>query len=736
MANIFLLALFVTPAAAMGDSTQVVAATSAKTPIEKVVKLIEELKANLLHDEKVDQQIHDKFACWCHMIAGHKAAAIMMAHHMIKSLSSDALSLKSEIAVLAKDISDKSDEIAEAEENIKSATAIRKKNNEAYMTETGDLMQAINALQRAMEVLSGAGTKTELLQNGEGLSSSERARAANFISVAVNKMPTDGDRALSPKKVSALARFTEVLRSDREEFEDKSTYAPQSATIQGILKDMYDSFSSDLESQTQTEAEENREFESLLATKNNAIATAKDVILKREEKKAELESELADTLQELEATQKQMAADIEFFDLTDAKCRGTHEEWVTRSEMRMEEIKGVQEALDILTSDENRALFAKAIKPGKETSFLQMFTDDDETGPAAKAYKVLKDHAKASHSLRLASLAAAVRTAGFGHFDEVIKAIDEVIATLKKEEQEDIKQRDFCKEELHKNSEQQLDLKWKIETNEAMITKLEAHIAKLEEDIQATSKEIADTKDQIEKMTDERTAEHEAFKEAKSDDEAAIEVLGQAIAALSKYYEKNKVDMGPIQGSMKLLQDSEPVFEVAQTQAPDVKFADAGKRKNQSKGIISILTMIKEDLEDEVKNGVKDEVASQAEFEKQVAAAEALIKQLEEKNVELRAAKAETEEQKELEHSQMKENKQSLDDKVKYRESIQEGCDWLLKSFQERVEKRKAEMDGLVTAKEYLTGAAPPAMLETSKAFDDDQLSEINFHGISFLHRH
>merc|ERR1719261_1669111 len=146
----------------------------------------------------------------------------------------------------------------------------------------------------------------------------------------------------------------------------------------------------------------------------------------------------------------------------------------------------------------------------------------------------------------------------------------------------------------------------------------------------ATAQEIADTKDQIKKMTEEREDEHEAFKEAKADDEAAIEVLGQAIAALSKYYEKNKIDMGPIQGSMKLLQGSEPVFEVAQTQAPDAKFADTGKRKNQSKGIISILTMLKEDLEDEIKNGVKDEISSQAEYEKQVAAAEALIKDLEE----------------------------------------------------------------------------------------------------------
>merc|ERR1719395_478378 len=319
---------------------------------------------------------------------------------MIKHLSSEALSLKSDIAVLAKDISDKSDAIAGHEEKIKSATAIRQKENEAYMTETSDLMQAINALQRAMEVLAKAtGVKTGLLQDSEALSSSERVQVANFISAAVDKLPTDSERALSPKKVSALARFTEVLRSDREALQDSSAYAPQSATIQGILKDMYDSFSSDLESQTQDESEKNREFESLMANLNAQIATLKEEIIKAEEKKAGKEVELADTLQEIEAN-------IEFFDLTDAKCRATHEEWVARSEMRKEELAGVQEALDILTSDENRALFAKAIKPGKETSFLQLDSDSSENAPASKAYRILKDQAKASHSLRLASLAA------------------------------------------------------------------------------------------------------------------------------------------------------------------------------------------------------------------------------------------------------------------------------------------------------------------------------------------
>merc|ERR1719399_2397129 len=204
--------------------------------------------------------------------------------------------------------------------------------------------------------------------------------------------------------------------------EDTGGYAPQSATVQGILKDMYDTFATDLESQTSTEAGANRDYEALMAEKTTQV--------------------------------NHMKADIEFFDLTEAGCRAKHEEWTTRSSQRMEEIKGVEEALKILTSDEARALFMKAIKPGAETSFLQINAGNDESAPASKAYKVLKEQARKSHSIRLAALAATVRTTSTGHFDAVIKKIDEVIQTLKDEEKEDIKQRDWCKDEYQKNSEE------------------------------------------------------------------------------------------------------------------------------------------------------------------------------------------------------------------------------------------------------------------------------------------
>merc|ERR1719146_297586 len=175
-----------------------------------------------------------------------------------------------------------------------------------------------------------------------------------------------------------------------------------------------------------------------------------------------------------------------------------------------------------------------------ETSFLQLVSDSSSA--QMKAYNALKAQAKKSHSLRLAALAATIRTMGHGHFDKVIKKIDEMIQTLKDEEADDIKQQDWCKEEYHSNSEEKKNLKWLIKNNDAMITKLENKIQGLVEEITQTVNEIETTKAQIKQMEEERVSEHKEFQQAKSDDEAAIALLEKTKAVLSSFYEKNKIE--------------------------------------------------------------------------------------------------------------------------------------------------------------------------------------------------
>merc|ERR1719272_717391 len=204
-----------------------------------------------------------------------------------------------------------------------------------------------------------------------------------MVQSVVRKLPTNAN--LAPQQVSAIESFTTAFLAEPTAADGATSSA--SATIQGILKDMYDSFTSDLESQTQEEANKQRNFEDMIATLVKEVNAMNEVILQKEGEKADASQQLADSMQNLDDLQVQMKADMDFFDITKAGCYAKHEEWTARSEARMEELEGINKALEILTSDEARELFAKSIKPGMEfsqTSFMQLSSASSQT--AVKAY--------------------------------------------------------------------------------------------------------------------------------------------------------------------------------------------------------------------------------------------------------------------------------------------------------------------------------------------------------------
>merc|ERR1719487_1430309 len=157
--------------------------------------------------------------------------------------------------------------------------------------------------------------------------------------------------ALPPAHVALLSEFISA----------KAGYAPQSATIQGMLGDMYLTFSNNLESATLDEANQNADYEKLYATLEKENNKMKETRARKEVEKAEAESMLADTTKAYEDTEEQMKADQAFFDETKKACLSKHEEWTVRKEMRDQELEGISKALEILTSDDARELFAKSI---------------------------------------------------------------------------------------------------------------------------------------------------------------------------------------------------------------------------------------------------------------------------------------------------------------------------------------------------------------------------------------
>merc|ERR1719327_834744 len=441
----------------------------------------------------------------------------------------------------------------------------------------------------------------------------------NAIKTVMETVPSKVD--MPRERMALLSEFVSA----------KAGYAPQSATIQGMLGDMYTTFSANLESSTLDEANQNKDYEDLFASLEKENNQMKETRARKEEEKAEAEAMLADTTKAYDDTEKQMKADMEFFDQTKAACESKHEEWTVRKELRDAELDGINKALEILTSDEARELFAKSIKPGVET-FLQIASSpsllqDSVNAPAARAYNALKGQVKKSHSIRLAALAVQIRSSKAGHFDEVIKAIDEMLKTLQEEGADDLAKKTQCLDEYQEITKTVKDLDWQIKNNLAKIAKLEKLIELRTKEKEETIAKIKETKQYMSDITDERKEENEAYLQDKKDDEDAKDLLEKAKEAFTKFYKEQGVKMGPIQGSVKLLQE-EPAFERSADDAPDATFSKKGNNKVQGKGIVSLFDYIIEDLEDELANEKKAEAKSQEEYEAEMATAQKLVDEL------------------------------------------------------------------------------------------------------------
>merc|ERR1719326_2775504 len=181
--------------------------------------------------------------------------------------------------------------------------------------------------------------------------------------------------------MAQLTSFTETPADYLDQKAKKSaSFSPQSATIQGILKDMYDTFSMNLEKATETESTQQKNFESIISVQNKEMFTLQTAKAKKEIEKANAEKVQADTEQDLDDTKAQLDASIALFDDTKKACTSKSYEWNERVRARTEELAGIEKALEILTSDDAKALFNKSIKPGKET-FLQVASSHQMSKP-------------------------------------------------------------------------------------------------------------------------------------------------------------------------------------------------------------------------------------------------------------------------------------------------------------------------------------------------------------------
>merc|ERR1719401_2150539 len=304
----------------------------------------------------------------------------------------------------------------------------------------------------------------------------------------------------------------------------KQSYAPQSGEIFGILKQMKETFETNLSSSQKEEMANQKAYEDLKAAKEEEIAAGQEQIDSKTQELADTDEKNAQAKEDIQDTKKSLSADEQFLMMLKEKCSMTDGEWEERQKTRQLEMEACSKALAVLSSDDAHDLFTKTFNP----SFVQK-ESAAHSERRTQASKLLSAVAQKVQNPRLATLAVRVR---LDAFTRVKKAIDDMVSPLLKEKEDEIKHKDFCVDEFNTN-EMQTDKKNREKADLiAKIEDLEGTIKALTEAIDALKADIAEMQVQLKRAGEDREKQNKEFQMTIADQRQTQKLLQAALGVL------------------------------------------------------------------------------------------------------------------------------------------------------------------------------------------------------------
>merc|ERR1719159_96809 len=194
-----------------------------------------------------DEEIYDKMACWCNTNDKEKTKSIADAEARISDLTTKIEELTASSARLNTEIKNLEKEVSENQAALDKATAIRQKELAEFNAEEKDALEAISALKSAVTVLSKHNSFLQVPQSHiEGIAATVQNQMQKHASLFAG--------VLTHKEKRTLSSF---IQAPQDYFDAeptfKQSYAPQSGEIFGILKQMKETFESNLSSSQKEE---------------------------------------------------------------------------------------------------------------------------------------------------------------------------------------------------------------------------------------------------------------------------------------------------------------------------------------------------------------------------------------------------------------------------------------------------------------------------------------------------
>merc|ERR1719160_74612 len=641
-------------------------------PIEKVIEMMSDLQQKVIKEGEASQKIYDEFAEWCEEESKNLQFEIKTGKATAEELTATIDKAVSDIKAGEEKIEELAGKIAQAEADLKAATEIRDKEHSDFLAEEADLVDTVDALERAIGILEREMAKTggaAFMQ----LKSSSNVVAALQVLVDASKI-SSGDAA----KLTAFVQSQQESADAEFGAPDPAVYKSQSGGIVDVLNDLLADAEGQLADARKKESNLQHNYELLKQELTDTITftgNEKDKAAKANaaaaETKATAEGDLA-------VTQKSLAEDIKQLADTHHECMTKAQDFEAETASRGEELKALAQAKKIIIEATGGAT-------AQTYSFLEVSVQSElrtkadlANFEAAKYVKSLADKLGSAALAQLANrMSAAARmgaASGEDPFAKVKGLIEDMIAQLLKEAEEEASHKAYCDKEMTETKAKKEELTDEITALTTKIDSMSAQSAQLKEEVATLSKELADLAKSQAEMDKVREEEKAAFDKNKPEMEEGLEGVKLALKVLRDYYAKEDKAHAAAEGA--------------------------------GAGIIGMLEVVESDFSKGLAEMISVEDAAVAEYEKQTKENE-IMKTTKEQDVKYKTKEAKSLDKAVAEHTSDREGLQTeLDAVLDYWKSLQEQCIAKPEPYEERKRRREAEIAGLKEALAILEGEA------------------------------
>jgi DNA repair exonuclease SbcCD ATPase subunit len=658
------------------------------SPVDKVLELMQALYAQVKEQGKAEAEAYKEFACFCKDTQLDKDKEINDGddtendqYATIEQKTAEKQSLGNSIEELHTDLDD-------ADKSIDQAAIDRENEKKEFETKHADVVASVEGVRTAIATITEATSFVER----EAVIKSEKVQA--LLKKAAEQDP--GDKSRVHAGLGASASITDVLDMLLDDWTMK---AKKMEDEEAARKTLYDQTSANLRT--------------LIIDTQTAIENSRDQL-------SNTESFLAKTKAQLTETKANLNDDNLYLKDLTAQCELKAKEWDQRSVMRANEMKALEEAIDIVGGSVKDTQGTRGYTDNTEPALLQgakdaeasdvytdvVFTQLKEvrkTNDASRnkqarldAVTKLKRAATKLQSVDINLLAMKIAANPFAKVKELIQ---QLITRLLTESQNEATQKGWCDTEIGKAN---TDRDHRMEDTKSLSAKalvLEAEKKNQEQLIKTLSDEISTLQSDHAEVTKIREAEKAENKKVLEDSREGLAALEKAMATLKKFY--GKASRNNQSGYVSLVQTDAEQSPVASDMASaGVSGAQGNYEGNQAagQGIIGIMEVIQSDFKRSIEmaeTSEKESYEQYASFDKEAKASLSEKERgLENAKDDLKIASGDLV----ATLNKLKDNQKLLDMSLQALETLRPACVDTGMSWEEKVKRRDAEIAALKDA--------------------------------------